>query len=224
MRDGAHSVRRMSRIGVMRIEGRQVPSASAKALPDSAPWSPGMRARLLLAVLAIAAAAAFQLRLQGRPWWCACGAPHPWAGDVWSPHNSQHPFDPYCFTHLLHGIVLCGLLAWIVPRVASAGRLVFALGIEAAWEIVENTEFVIHRFREATMSLQYHGDTVSNAMGDILLCGVGFALARRLGFTRSLAVFLLTELVLGLWIRDGLILSVLMLLRPSETIRSWQMG
>ena len=175
-----------------------------------------------LAILAVVAAAAFQLRLQGRPWWCACGNPRLWAGDVWSPHNSQHLLDPYSFTHLLHGFVLCGLLAWVCPRIPSAWRFALALAVEAAWEVFENTEFVIERFREATVSLDYLGDAVANAMGDILLCGIGFALARRLGLRRSLAVFLLTELVLLLWIRDSLVLSVLMLARPSEAVKSWQ--
>lgn len=185
---------------------------------------PGARAWPCLAILAVAALSALQLRVQGRPWWCACGTQRLWAGNVWSPHNSQHLLDPYSFTHLLHGVVLCGILAWICPRLSSAWRIILALAVESAWEILENTEFVIERFRAATVSLDYLGDTVANSMGDILLCGIGFALARQLGFRRSLAVFALTELVLLLWIRDSLALNVLMLIHPFDTIKAWQTG
>jgi hypothetical protein len=187
-------------------------------------WTTRERMGPWLALAAVAAAAAFQLRRQGRLWWCACGDPCLWAGNVRSPHNSQHLFDPYGFTHLLHGFVLLGVLAWLCPRLSSVWRMVLALAIEAAWEVLENTDFVIQRFRTATMSLDYRGDTIANSMGDILLCGIGYALARRLGFARSLAVFLVTELVLLLWIRDGLVLSGLMLLYPFEAIKAWQVG
>src|SRR5438046_2204537 len=94
-----------------------------------------------------------QLRVQGRRWWCACGQFYPWSGDIWSRHNSQHLFDPYSFTHVLHGMVFCGLLAWACPRIAPAWRLCLAVFFEALWEVVENTDFVIERYRAVTASL-----------------------------------------------------------------------
>ena len=102
-------------------------------------------------------------------------------------------------------------------------QLTLAIAIEAGWEILENTNFVIERYRTATAAVGYTGDTVVNSLGDILCCTVGFIIARRLGFRRSLIAFLLLELVLILWIRDSLLLEILMLIVPIDLIRTWQM-
>ena len=176
---------------------------------------------LILAVLALAL---FQLRNQGRTWWCACQQYFPWAGDIWSAHNSQHLFDPYAFTHILHGFAFCWLLALCIPRLSVIWRLALATLLEAAWEVFENTEFVIQRYREETAALGYNGDSVFNSFGDILTCIVGFMIAQRLGFKRSVLVFVATELVLLLWIRDSLLLEILMLVYPIEALKGWQIG
>jgi hypothetical protein len=177
-----------------------------------------------LAVAAVVAAAAVVLRLEGRLWLCACGRLLPWVGDAWSADTSQHLFDPYSFTHVLHGFAFCGLLALLAPRAGWRWRLVLAVALEAAWEVVENTEYVVNRYREATAALGYAGDTVVNSLGDVAACAIGFLVARRLGATRTLLLFVLTEVVLLLWIRDSLLLNILLLLYPSETLRAWQAG
>jgi hypothetical protein len=181
-------------------------------------------ASLRLAVAAVLAATAVVLRLEGRLWLCACGRLLPWVGDAWSADTSQHLFDPYSFTHVLHGFAFCGLLALLVPRVEWRWRLVLAVALEAAWEVIENTDFVINRYREATAALGYNGDTVVNSLGDVAACALGFLLARRLGALKTLIVFALTEVVLLLWIRDSLLLNILLLVYPSESLRAWQAG
>ncbi|MCK6625002.1 MAG: DUF2585 family protein [Anaerolineae bacterium] len=177
-----------------------------------------------LAALSILVLAALQLHNQGRLWMCDCGYIWLWSGDVWSSDNSQHWFDPYSFTHALHGFIFYWLLAWGLPRLALSWQLCLALFIEALWEIFENSAFVINRYREATAALGYQGDTVINSLGDIIACGIGFAIAWRLGFRRSLALFVITELVLLFWIRDNLTLNIIMLLYPIEAIKAWQIG
>jgi hypothetical protein len=177
---------------------------------------------LIIAIVVVSAIAL--LRLEGRLWICSCGQVWLWAGDTKSADNSQHIFDPYSFTHVLHGFVFYALLAVALPRLPVLWRLALSIAIEAAWEVIENSPAIIDRYRQATLALGYEGDTVVNALADILCCGIGFALARRLGFWRSLAVFILTEVVLIVWIRDSLILNVVMLLYPIEAIKSWQMG
>ncbi|MBE7470545.1 MAG: DUF2585 family protein [Anaerolineales bacterium] len=177
-----------------------------------------------LATIAILVLAALQLRSQGRLWMCDCGYIWLWSGDVWSSDNSQHWFDPYSFSHMLHGFIFFWLLAWGLPRLAVSWQLCLALFVEALWEIFENSAFVINRYREATAALGYQGDTVINSLGDIIACGIGFAIAWRLGFRRSLALFVITELVLLFWIRDNLTLNIIMLLYPIEAIKAWQIG
>jgi hypothetical protein len=166
----------------------------------------------------------FLLRNQGRLWLCSCGQVYLWVGDVWSADNSQHLLDPYSFTHVLHGFAFCWLLALIVPQLSAIWRLWLAIAIESSWEVVENSEFIIQRYREATAALGYEGDTIINSLGDILVCGLGFWLAFRLGFRRSLALFVVTELVLLFWIRDSLVLNVVMLIYPIEAVKAWQLG
>jgi hypothetical protein len=183
--------------------------------------SPGL-GRPALATVAVLTATVLQLRHQGRRWWCAYGDWSPWSSDAWGPHNSQHFLDPYSFTHVLHGLILCGLLAVVLPRLAPRWRFVLAVGIESLWEIFENSAFVIARYRAATASLGYEGDSVANSLGDILSCAVGFWVASRLGFKKSLVLFLVIELVLLVWIRDSFLLNVIMLIHPVEAIRAWQ--
>ena len=175
-----------------------------------------------IAIGAVLVVAAYQLRSQGRIWWCSCDYLLLWSGDPWSSDNSQHLLDPYSFTHVLHGFLFCGLIALIVPRLRRAWQLWLTISLEAVWEVVENSEFVIQRYREETAALGYHGDTIVNSLADIFLCGIGFVLARYLGFRRTFALFVVTEVALAIWIRDNLSLNILMLVYPIEVVKEWQ--
>jgi hypothetical protein len=175
-----------------------------------------------LAAVAVLAVAAFELRAQGRLWFCACGRVLVWVGDAWSTETSQQLFDPYSLTHVLHGLAFCGLLTLLLSRVNWRWRFVLAVAVEALWEVIENTDFVIRRYREATAALGYNGDTIINSLGDVIACALGFLIARKLGWLRSLVLFVATELFLLFWIRDSLILNIILLLYPSERLRAWQ--
>lgn len=181
--------------------------------------------RAVLACVAALAATALALRAMGRPWWCAGGEPWLWSGEVWSRHNSQHLADPYTVTHLSHGIVFFWALS-VVLGARARGSLGVAIGvaIEAAWEILENTDFVIRRYREATISLDYYGDSVANALGDVCAMLVGYVVATRVSLRVSGLLFVALEVALAFWIRDGLVLNVLMLLAPLDAVRVWQGG
>jgi hypothetical protein len=177
-----------------------------------------------LVALVAPAVAALELHRQGRLWVCACGRVLAWTGDAWSAETSQHLFDPYSLTHVLHGFAFCGLLALAAPRLSAGWRFCLAVLLESVWEIVENTNLVIERYREATAALGYNGDTVINSMGDIAACAVGFLVARRLGWRWTLVAFFAVELILLVWIRDSLLLNVLMLLHKTDALKAWQAG
>ena len=129
----------------------------------------------------------------------------------------------------MHGFMFAGILLllfrYLIKRnVSTSWRLVMALAAEAAWEILENTNAVIDRYRATTAFLGYHGDTVMNSIGDILCCGVGVLIARKLGWLRSLPIFVATEIILLFWIRDSLVLELIMLIHPIDAIKTWQLG
>jgi hypothetical protein len=197
---------------------QQAESSPGNRVSARAALWPGLAAVLVLGLTL------FELRHQGRSWWCSCGQWWPWAGDVWTLHNSQHFADPYSLTHVLHGILLCGVLALAGARLPWRWRFFLAVLLEAAWEIFENTEFVIQRYREATLALGYMGDSVVNSMGDVVFCALGFMIARYLGFWRSAVFCLVTECLLLLWIHDNLTLNIVMLIWPMEAIKAWQMA
>ena len=179
-----------------------------------------------LLIIAIFAVAALQLHRQGRSWWCGC-RDFLWTSNAWGSLTSQTFLDPYSFTHLLHGFVFAGLLLLLVRflrDLSTSWRLVIAIALEGLWEIFENSNAVIVRYREATAALGYSGDTVINSMGDILCCSLGLLIARKLGWLRSLPIFIATEIVLALWIRDSLVLEIIMLIHPFSSIKTWQLG
>jgi len=164
------------------------------------------------------------LRWQGRVWWCKCGQVYPISFVVNSEHNSQHLFDAYSFSHVLHGFVFCGGLWLFRKRLTLPWRAAIAALIEIGWELLENSPIIINRYRESTISLGYTGDSIANSLGDIASFMLGFFIARKLGLWRSVAIFIAVELLMLWMIRDNLALNVLMLLWPIDAVRKWQAG
>ncbi len=181
--------------------------------------------RNLGAVVLVLAVTACVLAAMGRPWWCGAGDRAPWSLEIWSRHNSQHLVDPYTITHALHGVALYGILWATVGRVAGpVARGAIALGIETLWEIVENTDAMIERYRATTISLDYYGDSVANSLGDIVGFLIGYYAAGVVPSSVSLVSLFAVDGLLIWWIRDSLLLNVIMLLYPVEAVKTWQLG
>ena len=181
-----------------------------------------LRSRAAIVALLIFAAAVAVLLAMGRPPICTCGKIALWGPA--GPMQSQMLADWYSPSHVVHGLLFYAIL-WLAARRAPVEwRFLFALVVESAWEIVENTPMVIDRYRTATAALGYTGDSVINSMSDIAMMALGFLAARKLPLWAAIALLLALELIPLIVIRDNLALNVWMLVAPNDALRAWQSG
>lgn len=164
------------------------------------------------------------LAVMGQPLIYTGGYIKIWHGIVQSSENSQHITDWYTFSHIIHGFLFFWILYPLRNYLSVTQRLMLAIGIEVGWEVLENTNFIIDRYREATISLQYYGDSVINSVSDVLAMVLGYLAAERMRWPVVLVLLIIMEVVVGYLIRDNLLLNILMLVYPTDAVKMWQAG
>lgn len=197
----------------LKLEKLRIPTLKKK-LQANAP--------ILFASFGIIAVMALILWLNGRTPICTCGYIKFWHGEVNSSGNSQHLFDPYSFSHILHGLLFYPLLWLITRKLPTKYRFLIALLIEAGWEILENSNFIINRYRAATISFDYFGDSIVNSIGDLISMSLGFWIASKAKIWQTIALFFVIETLLLFWIRDNLTINIIQLIHPIDAIKQWQ--
>lgn len=185
------------------------------------PLAPRLTATFAALLVAVGA---LTLAAMQHPWICACGTVKLWYAGLNTSQGSQHLTDWYSWTHIEHGLIFYLALWLVARRLPLSWRFLIAVGVEVGWEILENSPWIIDRYRAETISLDYFGDSIVNSVGDVLMMMLGFLMAARLPVWANIAFALAVELVLVVLIRDNLALNVIMLLWPLDAIRQWQSG
>ncbi len=145
-----------------------------------------------------------------------------WSGDVHDRENSQHLTDWYTLTHIIHGVGFYYVLGIILSDYSMPLRSLLALVLEVIWEIAENTPMIINRYRRTALANGYSGDSIVNSVSDTVAMTLGFYLSKSLPSAATIALALSTELFCAYKIRDNLMLNMVQLIYPLESISNWQ--
>ncbi len=185
----------------------------------------------IIILIGIITAQILSLYAMGRLPICACGFVKFWEGDVMSSSNSQQIADWYTFSHIIHGFIFYAMMYFINRKffikkggLPIAWWLIVAVLLEVGWEIIENSTWIIEYYRANTVSIGYIGDSILNSVFDVIWMALGFFIARKLPVYMTITLIIVFELMTGYFVRDGLILNILMFIYPAEAIKVWQTG
>ncbi len=202
------------------------------ALLENLPWYKKITVPTYVFIfIGIVLAQILILFLMGRQAICACGFVKFWEGDVMSASNSQQIADWYTFSHIIHGFIFYAFFIFISRKIfKKTGGLplglmfIGAVLLETSWEVIENSTWIIEYYRNNTVSLGYIGDSILNSVFDVVWMAIGFLMARKLPVWLIILLAIGFEIMTGYFVRDGLLLNILMFIYPSEAVKAWQVA
>ncbi|MCC7373076.1 MAG: DUF2585 family protein [Verrucomicrobiales bacterium] len=210
-------------VGTLWKHGEVAADSNSPVATPKSPQSEGSSwSRIVAVAIALVVVTAITEFVLGRTFFGPDGKFGIWEGSIWSDHCSQRIADPYSFSHIAHGMVFYAGLWWVGRRLPVPLRFLMAVGLEAGWEVLENSPIIIERYRQATIALGYEGDSILNSISDVIMMSLGFLAAWRWRPWITATVLVAMELGCALWVRDNLTLNVIMLIRPIEAIKAWQ--
>lgn len=110
----------------------------------------------------------------------------------------------------------------LFPTLHPGVRILLALGIEVAWEIAENTPWLIEHYRQQALARGYSGDSIINSLSDSLAMLLGFVVAWRVPIIITILTGLALEFLVGFSIKDNLTLNIVNLIHQFDFINEWQ--
>lgn len=182
-----------------------------------------LRPLVLLALLFLTIQGALLWHM-GHPLVSVSGEVDLWHGIVKSAENSQQVSDWYTFSHIIHGFIFYCVLRFLFPKLNPGVRLLMALGIEVAWEVIENTPWLVEHYRKQALAMGYSGDSILNSVSDTIAMIIGFVIAWRMPILITIAVALFLEGTVAYSIHDNLTLNILNFIHQFDFIREWQSG
>lgn len=115
--------------------------------------------------------------------------------DLDGDKTSQQLLDIYSFSHISHGIIFYYILNNINISLVKNNSFIISLILEIAFEIFENTPYVINKYRKKKEYKNYSGDSIINIIGDTLSMIFGYYFAQK-SFKYSFVFLILSEILL----------------------------
>lgn len=118
-----------------------------------------------------------------------------------TPGTSQQIFDIYSLSHISHGIlffILFNMLQPYWPKYFNMNvekSFLLSIGIECLWELFENSEAIINKYRKRPEYKNYKGDSIVNSIGDIFCVILGYYLCYK-NIKFGILYVIITEIVL----------------------------
>ena len=124
--------------------------------------------------------------------------------------SSQNLFDIYSWSHITHGILFYHFLHYF--QYPTNEIIFLSILMEILWEYIENTQFIIRKYRTNKKFINYYGDSYLNILGDILFAIIGIYITKY-SFNLSILIMIVLEIILFKYNANFLYLSIGSLLK-----------